>query len=67
MLKAPRGVHPGLSNEEVLEKWRAVTKGVISQERQRKIEETVLNLEAGENVVAVLGELLTGETANVLQ
>ncbi|GLA88383.1 hypothetical protein AtubIFM56815_002834 [Aspergillus tubingensis] len=67
MLKAPRGVHPGLSNEEVLEKWRAVTKGVISQERQRKIEETVLNLEAVEDVVAVLGELLRGETANVLQ
>ncbi|GLA73561.1 hypothetical protein AtubIFM55763_004488 [Aspergillus tubingensis] len=67
MLKAPRGVHPGLSNEEVLEKWRAVTKGVISQERQRKIEETVLNLEAVDDVVAVLGELLRGETANVLQ
>ncbi|GLB06546.1 hypothetical protein AtubIFM57258_001856 [Aspergillus tubingensis] len=67
MLKAPRGVHPGLSNEEVLEKWRAVTKGVISQERQRKIEETVLNLEAVEDVAIVLGELLRGETANVLQ
>ncbi|PWY84399.1 immune-responsive protein [Aspergillus eucalypticola CBS 122712] len=67
MLKAPRGVHPGLSNEEVLEKWRAVTKGVISQKRQRKIEETVLNLEAVEDVAAVLGELLRGETANVLQ
>ncbi|OJZ90093.1 hypothetical protein ASPFODRAFT_43460 [Aspergillus luchuensis CBS 106.47] len=67
MLKAPRGVHPGLSNEEVLEKWRAVTKGVISQERQRKIEETVLNLEAVEDAATVLGELLRGETANVLQ
>ncbi|PYH32005.1 MmgE/PrpD family protein [Aspergillus neoniger CBS 115656] len=52
--RAPRGVHPGLSNEEVLEK-------------QRKIEETVLNLEAVEDVVAVRGELLRGETANVLQ
>ncbi|GKZ25904.1 hypothetical protein AbraIFM66951_009941 [Aspergillus brasiliensis] len=67
MLKAPRGVNPELSNEEVVEKWRAVTRGVISEERQRKIEETVLNLETVDDVAAVLGELLRGETTNVLQ
>ncbi|PWY76667.1 immune-responsive protein [Aspergillus eucalypticola CBS 122712] len=67
LLKAPKGVHPGVTNEEVLEKWRAVTKGVIPEERQKKIEEVVLNLEDVEDVAGVLGELLRGETVNVLQ
>ncbi|GKZ90273.1 hypothetical protein AnigIFM59636_001953 [Aspergillus niger] len=67
LLKAPKGVHPGVTNEEVLQKWRAVTKGVISEERQKKIEEIVLNLEEVEDVAGVLGELLREETVNVLQ
>ncbi|PWY95286.1 immune-responsive protein [Aspergillus sclerotioniger CBS 115572] len=67
MLKAPRGVNPELSNEEVVEKWRAVTRGVIGEERQREIEAVVLNMEEVDDVVGRLGELLGPETVNVLQ
>ncbi|SLM38772.1 MmgE/PrpD, partial [Lasallia pustulata] len=40
-----RGVDPPLSNEEVVEKWRALTKGVIDDKRRKNIEDLVLNLE----------------------
>ncbi|PYI00300.1 2-methylcitrate dehydratase PrpD [Aspergillus sclerotiicarbonarius CBS 121057] len=67
VVKAPRGVNPALSNEEVLEKWRSVTRGVISEERQREIEAVVLNMEEEADVVGRLGALLGPETVNVLQ
>ncbi|PYH94856.1 immune-responsive protein [Aspergillus ellipticus CBS 707.79] len=67
MLLAPRGVKPALSNEEILEKWRAVTRGVIPGERQREIEKVVLNLENVDDVVGKLGGLLAAETVNILE
>jgi aconitate decarboxylase len=38
----PRGVKPFLSNEEVVEKWRGLVKGLIDEERRDKIEKLVL-------------------------
>ena len=58
-----RGVDPPLSNEEVVEKWRALTKGVIDDKRRENIEELVLNLEDCKDI-ALLGELMAAETKN---
>ena len=41
----PKGVDPPLTNDEILAKWRLITEGVISKERQQKIESLVLELE----------------------
>jgi aconitate decarboxylase len=56
-------VDPPLSNEEVVEKWRALTKGVIDDKRRQDIEDLVLNLEDCKDI-ALLGELMAGETKN---
>jgi aconitate decarboxylase len=44
-LKAPKGVDPTLSNEEIVDKYRSLTKGLISDGRQKAIEDAVLGLE----------------------
>ena len=61
--EAQRGVDPPLSNEEILDKWRLITRDVIDDERLREIETLVLGLEDCTNV-AVLGELMAGITKN---
>jgi aconitate decarboxylase len=62
-VQSQRGVDPPLSNEEVVEKWRALTKGVIDDKRRQDIEDLVLNLEDCKDI-ALLGELMAGETKN---
>ncbi|KAL3458889.1 hypothetical protein BJX64DRAFT_291796 [Aspergillus heterothallicus] len=44
-LQAPKGVDPPLSNQEIVDKYRALTKGLITDERQKAIEDAVLRLE----------------------
>lgn len=60
---AARGVNPELSNEEIVEKWRAITMDVIDDERREKIEKTCLGIEELDDVMA-LGDLLAGITKN---
>ncbi|KAI8626803.1 hypothetical protein F5Y19DRAFT_190214 [Xylariaceae sp. FL1651] len=60
-----RGVAPALTNEEIVEKWRMLTKDVVEPDRVEKIERTVLALEECGNV-ALLQDLLGGSTKNPL-
>lgn len=60
-VKAPRGVDPELTNEEIVEKWRDLTKGVIDDERRDKIEKMCLGLEGLGDVLQLSGQL-TGAT-----
>jgi aconitate decarboxylase len=60
---AARGVKPELSNEEIVEKWRAITRDVIDDERRSIIEKTCLGIEELDDVM-VLGDLLAGVTRN---
>jgi aconitate decarboxylase len=60
---AAKGVDPPLSNQEIVQKFRTFTKALISEERQRKIEETVLGLESVEDI-SELQDLLTGLTSS---
>ncbi|KAI1799496.1 putative immune-responsive protein [Daldinia bambusicola] len=62
---APRGVQPPLSNEEVLRKWRIVTKGIIDEERRSRIEQAVLALDECDDIAAIT-KLMTGLTVNPL-
>lgn len=60
---APRFVKPGLSNEEIVEKWRLLVKDLdgMDEERVEGIEKLVLNLEKeGEGAISRLAELLEG-------
>ncbi|OJJ30779.1 hypothetical protein ASPWEDRAFT_43655 [Aspergillus wentii DTO 134E9] len=65
-IKAPTGVDPALTNEGIVDKFRTVTKGVITEERQRAIEKFILNLEDVEDVNVALKALLDEETVNVI-
>jgi aconitate decarboxylase len=60
-----RGVDPELSNEELVTKWRDLTRGILDKERQKKIEKLVLGLETCEDVNALV-ELLTAVVPSVL-
>ncbi|KAF3056279.1 Cis-aconitate decarboxylase [Daldinia childiae] len=62
---APRGVQPPLSNEEVLDKWRTVTKDIIDEERRSRIEQVVLALDECDDIAAI-SRLMIGLTANPL-
>lgn len=62
-LEAPRDIMPGLSNEEVLDKFRKFTEGIIDKQRRDAIERLVLNLESVTDIAA-LEELLAGKTEN---
>ncbi|KAJ5579718.1 uncharacterized protein N7459_005703 [Penicillium hispanicum] len=62
-LAAPRDVAPGLSNEEILDKFRTFTGGIIEEQRRDAIEKLVLNLETVADI-AGLEALLAGQTKN---
>jgi aconitate decarboxylase len=62
-VEAARGVDPPLSNEEILEKWKTLTKDVIDRERAEKIENLVLGLESCDDIL-LLQELMGGLTKN---
>lgn len=59
VVKAPRGVDPALTNEEVLEKWRLLTKDIIDDDRRLHIENAVLHLDSVADIVDVV-RLLSG-------
>jgi aconitate decarboxylase len=62
----PRGTGDrALSDADIVDKYRGLTRTVISEERQRKIENTVLNLEALEDI-SELTALLTPTVASAL-
>jgi aconitate decarboxylase len=63
MVNAAKGVDPALTNEEIVEKWRLIIKGVIDDERRARIEKLCLNFEAMEDVTELL-DLLAGTTEN---
>lgn len=62
-VKSPRGVDPDLTNEEIVEKWRLLTKGVVDDERRDQIEKLCLGLEEVGDVLE-LSKLLAGVTQN---
>lgn len=66
ILVAPRDVLPGLSNEEIVEKFRAFTEGIIDEGRRDAIEKTVLNLETIADIT-LLEDLLAGRTVNPIE
>lgn len=60
---APKFVKPGLSNEEIVDKWHLLVGDLegMSKERMEGIEKLVLNLdEEGEGAIARLADLLEG-------
>lgn len=60
---AAKGNDPPLTNEEIVEKFRNITKGVIDDDRRRKIVELVLSLETCEDV-ATLNKIMSPLTRN---
>jgi aconitate decarboxylase len=62
-VKFPRGVDPALTNEEIVEKWRLITKDVLDDERRAKIEAMCLNIASLEDVTD-LADLMAAITAN---
>ena len=62
-VKAARGVNPELSNKEIVEKWRLLTKDVIDDDRRDNIEKTCLGIEELDDV-NILMYLLSGMTKN---
>ena len=61
----PRGFDPPLSNDEIREKWRKLSDGVVDSERREGIEKAVLGLEGLGNLEVLTG-LLAGEVQNPL-
>lgn len=62
-VKDPRGVVPALSNEEIVEKWKGLTKGVIDDRRRDEIQKLCLGLDDLDDVSKLEG-LLAGLTKN---
>ena len=65
-VNAAKGVDPALTNDEIVEKWRLLTKGVIDDERREKIENLCLNFEALDDVMELLN-LLAGTTQTPIE
>lgn len=61
-----KGVDPPLSNKEIIEKYRNLSRQVIDEERMAKIEEMVLSIEKIDDVRKLI-ELLTPVTRNVFE
>lgn len=67
--EAPKFVKPGLSNQEIVEKWHLLVKELEGMDGERigKIEELVLNLEKeGEGAIGRLSDLLEGVVGNAI-
>ena len=62
-VKAARGVDPELTNNEILEKWKAITRDVIDDKRREEIEKACLGIEELDDAM-VLGDMLAGLTKN---
>jgi aconitate decarboxylase len=59
------GVDPPLSNEDIVAKWRQLTKDIVANEVVEKIEEIVLSLEEQDDLVALF-ELISQTSKNPL-
>ena len=57
-VKGARGVNPEMSNDEILEKWRLLTKDLLDEGSRKEIENLVLSLETCKDV-KVLADLMT--------
>jgi aconitate decarboxylase len=44
-VKAPKGIEPAVSNEDIVDKWRKLVDGILDVERREQIENCVLGLE----------------------
>jgi aconitate decarboxylase len=64
-LDNPRSVSPGLSNQEILEKWRRLTQGIMDEGTRDRIERLVLEMETLEDV-RVLDDLMSTSVSNPL-
>ncbi|PCG89036.1 MmgE/PrpD [Penicillium occitanis (nom. inval.)] len=64
-LDNPRSVSPGLSNEEILEKWRRLTQGIMDEKTRDRIERLVLDIETLEDV-RILDDLMSTCVSNPL-
>ena len=62
-VKAARGVSPDLTNEEIVEKFRGLMRGVIEDERRDEIEKVCLGIDSLEDITR-LSNLLAGLTKN---
>ncbi|KAF2709533.1 putative immune-responsive protein, partial [Pleomassaria siparia CBS 279.74] len=62
-LDGPKTVTKGVENKDIVEKWRAMTKGVIDDERRARIEDVVLNLDKVDDVTE-LADLLEKTTVS---
>ena len=54
LLHVPRSHSKPPSNEEILEKWRATTNGILTDREQQVIEMEVLNLEKSDNAMKLV-------------
>ncbi|KIW31464.1 uncharacterized protein PV07_03112 [Cladophialophora immunda] len=63
LVENSRGVKPPLTNEEIVEKWRNLTKDIMDSEIVRKIEEIILSLDTLGDI-SPLYELLSTKTTN---
>ncbi|KAK5938764.1 hypothetical protein PMZ80_008956 [Knufia obscura] len=64
-LDKQKGVDPPMTNEEIVQKYRGLSKSVIEEGRMHKIEEAIVNLNKLQDL-SVLVELLTPVTRNPL-
>ena len=64
-LDNPRSVSPGLSNEEILEKWRRLTQDIMDEGTRDRIERLVLDIETLEDV-RILDDLMSTCVSNPL-
>jgi len=53
MVNSAKGVAQALTNEEIEEKWRLITKGVIDDEKRARVE-LCLNFEATKDITELL-------------
>lgn len=65
ILDQPRGFDPPLSNEEIQQKWRGLTKDIMDTGRRDRIEEAVLGLDSLADI-ALLAKELAGTVSNPL-
>jgi aconitate decarboxylase len=65
-VKAPRGIEPPVSNEDIVDKWRSLVDGVVDVERREQIEKCVLGLDRLADVRDLCG-LLAGIVKSPIQ
>jgi aconitate decarboxylase len=58
-LEGPKSVFPGVSNKDIVDKWRRLTHGIIEEKRRDEIEKLVLDIEELDDV-GDLEKLLAG-------